>query len=140
MFFWSYPIFMTLKYQKYVAWVRSISVIPKRNKGTMTNCYVWVRLMPYVLKYNHGSSIHCYLRTQKMSIVPKLHVYLSFIWNHAEQVVKLLLQNSTQSNITSFSVLFIFCVFSIKRSFFFCLILILSMLKISAASMISCEK
>ena len=35
-------------------WVRSASVVPKRNNGLMTQCYIWVKQMPILPKSNNG--------------------------------------------------------------------------------------
>ena len=90
-------MFMLLSnFGKRVVWVRSASVVPKRNNIIMTHCNVWVRQMPsvpkinngslihcyvlvrhtpFLLKCNNGSLIHCYAWVRQMPIVPKTHVY-----------------------------------------------------------------
>ena len=52
-------------------WVRSASVLPKRNNGLMTQCYIWVRQMPIVPKSNNESLILCYVFVRQMPILPK---------------------------------------------------------------------
>ena len=61
-------------------WVRSGSVVPKRNNGLMTHCYIWVRSASVVPKRNNWSFIYCYVWAHLVPIVPKLHVGVSMVW------------------------------------------------------------
>ena len=82
LFFLSYPNFMLLKHQ-HVVWVRSASVVPKRNIELMTHCYFWVRETLIVPKCNNRSLIPSYIWIREMLIVPKCNnrsLICCYIW------------------------------------------------------------
>ena len=60
---------MDKKMGKREVWVRLASVVPKRNIGLMTHCYVRVGQVPIVPKCNSGSIIHCYIWVGLLPIV-----------------------------------------------------------------------
>ena len=74
----SYPNFIRLK-DKHAVWVRTASIIPKRDSELMTLCYLWVREMLILAKWNICSLIYCHVWVRQMPIVPKPHVYPNFI-------------------------------------------------------------
>ena len=65
--------FFLLKYGKREVWVRSKSIVPKRNNGLMTLCYVWAKSASVLPTRNNGSIIHCYVGVRLIPTVPILN-------------------------------------------------------------------
>ena len=57
--------------RQHLVWVRSASVLPKRNNGLMTHRYIWVRSVSVVTKRNNGLNTHYYIWVRSASVVPK---------------------------------------------------------------------